>query len=128
MFRSAQELVSEAKKTVKEYSPEEIQQKIEVGGALIIDVREPDEYRQGFLAGSMNIPRGLLEFKISADAALQDLDRTVIVYCKTSGRAALSVAAMQTMGFRNAISMAGGFDAWSAEGRQVVKPSDVNFD
>lgn len=128
MFRTAHEIVLEAKKSVTECSPEEIQKRIEQGGSLIIDVREPDEYRQGFLAGAINIPRGLLEFKITADATLQDLDRSVIVYCKTSGRAALSVAALQSMGFRHVISMAGGFDAWSAEGREVVKPAHVNFD
>ena len=111
MFKPAHELVQEAKKSVKE-----------------CDVREPNEYRQGHIAGSVNIPRGLLEFKISNEPALQNLTRPIIVYCKTSGRAALSVVAMQSMGFQSITSLAGGFDAWVAEGHPVVQPNLVSFE
>lgn len=111
MFKPAHELVMEAKKSVKELPPAEVHNKLTSQNPLLIDVREPDEYRQGHIAGSVNIPRGMLEFKISNEPALQNLTRPIIVYCKTSGRAALSVIAMHSMGFQNILSMAGGFDA-----------------
>lgn len=128
MFKPAHELVQEAKKSVKECGTAAIHDNFSVPDALLIDVREPDEYRQGHIAGSVNIPRGMLEFKISNEPALQSLTRPIIVYCKTSGRAALSVVAMQSMGFQNITSLAGGFDAWVAEGHPVVQPNLVSFE
>jgi rhodanese-related sulfurtransferase len=128
MFKSANELVKEARKSVDECTTGQIHERFAAGSALLIDVREPDEYRQGHIAGAVNIPRGLLEFRISNEPALQNLGRPVIVYCKTSGRAALSVVAMQTMGFANVVSLAGGFDAWVAENRPVAKPHEITFE
>ena len=128
MLKSAHLLVQEAKKSVKECSAAEVQQRLSSAGTLLIDVREPDEYRQGHIAGAINIPRGMLEFKISNEPALQQLDRPLIVYCKTSGRAALSVVALQTMGFTNVTSLAGGFDAWAAGNLPVAKPREMSFE
>ena len=87
---------------------------------VLIDVREPDEYRQGHLAGSVNIPRGLLEFQLSSQDALSPRDLRVVLYCKTSGRAALAACTMQDMGYLNVQSIVGGFDAWLAAGKPVV--------
>lgn len=128
MFKSAHELVQEAKRSVKECSASDIHRQLTFPGSLLIDVREPDEYRQGHIAGSINIPRGMLEFKISNEPALQNLSRAITVYCKTSGRAALSVVAMQNMGFENVMSLAGGFDSWVADGHPVAKPRDIAFE
>ena len=128
MFRPAHEFVLEAKRSVKELAADEIQSRIARPEVLLIDVREPDEYRQGHLPGAVNIPRGMLEFKISSEPTLQQLDREIVVYCKTSGRAALSVVALQAMGFQNVISLVGGFDAWAAAQRTVVKPRDISFE
>lgn len=128
MFKPAHELVQEAKKAIKECLPSEIHDRMTAPDTLLIDVREPDEYRQGHIAGAVNIPRGMLEFRISNEPSLQKLTRPFIVYCKTSGRAALSVVAMQSMGFENVVSMAGGFDAWVADGHPVAKPREIAFD
>lgn len=128
MFKTAHDLVVEAKKSVTECSAGQVQERLTAPATLIIDVREPDEYRLGHLPSAINIPRGLLEFKLSSEPALQDVARPLIVYCKTSGRAALSVVAMQSMGFRNVVSLAGGFDAWSAAGLPIAKPNAVSFD
>ena len=127
MFKPAHQLVQEARKTVKELISSEIHSKTTESNALLIDVREPEEYRLGHIAGSVNIPRGMLEFKISNEPSLQNLTRPIIVYCKTGGRAALSSVAMQSMGFRDVLSLAGGFDAWVAEGHPVAKPKEINF-
>ena len=95
---------------------------------LIIDVREADEYAAGHLAGAIHIPRGLLEFKLSGTPALERRDVSVLLYCKTSGRSALAATTMQAMGYLNVMSMAGGYDAWVAEGEPVVKPVQPSFD
>jgi rhodanese-related sulfurtransferase len=95
---------------------------------VIIDVREADEYAAGHLAGAINIPRGLLEFKLSGTPALERRDMSVLLYCRTSGRSALAATTMQAMGYLNVVSMAGGYEAWVAAGEPVVKPVQPAFD
>ncbi len=95
---------------------------------LLIDVREPDEYAAGHLSGAVHIPRGMLEFKLSATPALEPRDLRIVLYCKTGGRAALSACSLQAMGYVNVRSLAGGYDAWVADNRAVVKPTPVSFD
>ncbi|MCE1243730.1 rhodanese-like domain-containing protein [Oryzomicrobium sp.] len=129
MFTPAHTLVQAARLTIDECSPAELQaRRATAPDTLLLDVREPDEYRQGHIQGALNIPRGLLEFKISSEPALQDVTRPVIVYCKTSGRAALAVKSLQSMGFENVTSLAGGFEAWQEDSRPVVVPRDIAFD
>jgi rhodanese-related sulfurtransferase len=128
MIKTAHELVMEAKKSIVELPSAEVHNKLGDTDILLIDVREPDEYRQGHITGAVNIPRGMLEFKISNEPALQNLMRPIILYCKTSGRAALSAVTLKSMGFENIQSMAGGFDSWVAEGYPVAQPRDISFE
>ncbi len=95
---------------------------------VLIDVREADEFAAGHLQGAVHIPRGLLEFKLSGMPALQARDLNVVLYCKTSGRAALSAVSMQAMGYLNVSSLAGGYDAWVAAGKPVVTPNLPSFE
>lgn len=126
--RNAHELVAAAKALITECTPQAAQAMLAGGEVLLLDVREPDEYRAGHLAGAVNIPRGLLEFRLSGEAALADTERPVLVYCKTSGRAALAAQVMQQMGFGKVTSLAGGFDAWVAAGLPVRQPPALGFD
>ena len=95
---------------------------------VLIDVREADEFASGHLPGAVLVPRGLLEFKLSGTPALSGRDLKVVLYCKTSGRAALAAQTMQSMGYLNVASIAGGFDAWAAAGKTVVKPEQPAFE
>lgn len=128
MLKTAHEMVMEAKKSIHECPIDEAPAAVTTSNTLLIDVREPDEYRQGHIAGAINIPRGMLEFRISNESGLQELDRPIVIYCKTSGRAALSAVALQQMGFARVISLAGGFDAWLAAGNPVTQPRDIAYD
>lgn len=128
MLKTAHELVMEAKKSIKECQIGAAPAVLATPNTLLLDVREPDEYRQGHIAGAINIPRGMLEFRISNEPGLQQLDRPIVIYCKTSGRAALSAVALQQMGFTQVISLAGGFDAWLAAGNPITQPKEVTFD
>ena len=95
---------------------------------VLVDVREAEEFAAGHLGGAVHISRGMLEFKFSANPALQPRDLKVLLYCKTSGRAALAAAALHEMGYYNVQSIAGGFDAWAAAGKPVAKPEVPSFD
>ena len=95
---------------------------------LLLDVREADEFHAGHIPGAINIPRGVLEFKLSNDPALCARELNIVLYCKTSGRAALAACSLQAMGYRQVQSLAGGFDAWSAAGKAQVAANLPNFE
>jgi len=126
-MKSAHDLVAAAKSRVQEVPIDDAEPVIRDADVLI-DVREADEFAAGHLSGAVNIPRGLLEFKLSASPALQSRDLNIVLYCKTSGRAALSAAALHEMGYLNVRSLAGGFDAWAAAGKPVAKPQQPSFE
>ena len=95
---------------------------------LLVDVRDPDEYRNSHIPGAINISRGLLEFKFTNDPSLENRDLNIVLYCKTSGRAALSAKALKEMGYRNVQSIEGGFDAWQAAGKATAQPELPAFE
>ena len=120
------ELVIEAKSLIKEVGTAEAQTLL--GKRVVIDVREYDEYAAGHLPGSINIPRGILEFKIGMVPECANKDGAFLIYCRTSGRAALSAVQLQKIGYTNIVSMLGGFEQWNNEGRPSEKPAPVNFE
>lgn len=125
-MKTALDLVAAAKAHVSEIPVSEAEAVIREADVLL-DVREGDEFANGHLPGAVHASRGMLEFKLSSTPALTARDLKVVLYCKTSGRAALAAAAMQEMGYLNVKSIAGGFDAWVAAGKPVVKPELPSF-
>ena len=126
-MKTAHDLVAAAKTRVQEIPMSEVEQAIRDADVLV-DVREADEFAAGHLAGAVHMSRGMLEFKFSASPALQARDLNILLYCNTSGRAALAATALQAMGYLNVRSIAGGFDAWVAAGKPVAKPESPSFD
>jgi rhodanese-related sulfurtransferase len=120
------ELVLEAKSQINEVSTADGQSLL--GKRVVIDVREYDEFAAGHLPGAINIPRGVLEFKIGMVPECANKDGAFLLYCRTSGRAALSAVQLQRIGYSNVISMVGGFEAWNNEGRPTEKPQPINFE
>jgi rhodanese-related sulfurtransferase len=120
------DLVVEAKSQIKEVSSADAMGML--GKRVIIDVREYDEYAAGHLPGAINIPRGVLEFKIGMVPECANKDGAFLIYCRTSGRAALSAVQLQKLGYGNIVSMLGGFDAWNTENRPTEKPEPINFE
>jgi rhodanese-related sulfurtransferase len=126
-MKTAHDLVAAAKARVQEISVAQAEEAIRDADVLV-DVREADEYAVGHLPGAVHVSRGMLEFKFSAHPALQSRDLKVVLYCKTSGRAALAAVALQDMGYLNVHSIVGGFDAWAAAGKPVAKPETPSFE
>ncbi len=126
-MKTAHDLVAAAKQTISEVDVEQAEAAIQAAD-LLIDVREPDEYHSGHLSGAINIPRGLLEFKFSNDEALNTRDLNIVLYCKNSGRAALSAKSLAEMGYLHVQSISGGIEAWQAANKTVVTPSLPEFD
>ena len=120
------DLVVEAKSQIKEVSCSEAQALLPK--RVVIDVREYDEFAAGHLPGAINIPRGVLEFKIGSVPEAARTDAPILLYCRTSGRAALSAVQLQRLGYADVLSMAGGYEQWEKDSRPVEKPAPVNFD
>ncbi|MDJ0710521.1 MAG: rhodanese-like domain-containing protein [Woeseiaceae bacterium] len=127
MLVSPPDFVAKAKATIKECTVSQAQDCIG-SGTILIDIREPAEYAQGHIPGSIHVPRGMLEFQImktlehlgiNADAA----DADIVLYCGTGGRSALATKSLDDMGFHNVRSMDGGIVAWNEAGLPVEVPS-----
>jgi rhodanese-related sulfurtransferase len=119
MSMTHQEIVAEARAQIKEADLAQAAQHL-AGGGLIVDVREPGEYAAARLDGAINLPRGVIEFKIADNAALANKDAKILLYCKTGGRSALAAVNLQRMGYTGLTSLAGGIDDWIKNGKPVV--------
>ena len=127
MSMTPPQLVAEAMAQIQQIDITGTGAHLAAGGA-VIDVREPGEYLAGHLPGAINIPRGVLEFKIGDNAALANKDLPIVLYCKTGGRAALAALNLQRMGYARVRSLTGGFDGWVSGGQKVeTEPEATQF-
>ena len=126
-MKTAHDLVAASKIRIQEVPLAQADEAIREADVLL-DVREQDEFAAGHLPGAVHASRGMLEFKLSSNPALSSRDLNIVLYCKTSGRAALAACALHDMGYLNVKSIAGGFDAWAAAGKPVVMPALPTFE
>ena len=119
MKKTAMELVAEAKKRVENLTPDQVAKELEKG-AVLIDIREPQEREELSIPGAIPAPRGLLEFY--ADPSLPshkeefNSDRRLILHCASGGRSALAAETLQQMGYTDVAHLDGGIKAWKDSG------------
>jgi phage shock protein E len=92
-------------------------------GAIIIDVREPDEHAKGHVRGAINLRLDDLTEQILA--AVPDKDTTVICYCNGGNRGGIGADTLQTLGYRKVLSIAGGLRAYTASKQTRSLPADA---
>jgi rhodanese-related sulfurtransferase len=109
-----QKLVAEAKKHITEISPPDAAAKFKNGEAVIIDVRDKEEWDEERIPGATHLSRGTIELDI--EEKVPDRDAMIICHCGGGGRSALAAENLQKMGYKNVRSMAGGLKAWKATG------------
>ena len=118
MMKRFSELVAETAERVNELFPwdlEEILQKREV---ILLDVREPIEYEAMHIAGSINVPRGVLETACEYDyeetipELVEARDKEIIVVCRSGNRSVFVCDIMQQMGYRSVSSLKTGLRGW----------------
>jgi len=107
-----EKLAAEAKSRIREISVAEAIQR-QQAGAMLIDVREAEEFAQQHLPGAIHLSRGVIELKIEQQAP--DTATPIVCYCGGGYRSALVADNLQRMGYTNVASMAGGFKAWKAQ-------------
>lgn len=118
------ELVDAAKAEITSLSQEEAEAKVAAGEALFVDIRDPRELDcEGRIAGAFHAPRGMLEFWIAPDSPYHKealaTEKTLILFCASAWRSALSVKALQDMGVENIAEMEGGFSTWKKRGAPI---------
>lgn len=111
-----QDLIREAKQHIREVDVPAARARVDDGKTIILDVREPDEYAAGHLPRAINVPRGVLEFRLSATPELANPAADILLYCRTGGRSALAAQSLQRLGYTETMSLAGGYDAWRVHG------------
>jgi len=90
---------------------------------LIIDVREPAEYAAGHVPGALNIPRGLIEFRIWPHVGFPDkldLSAKITLYCGSGARAALAAKSLRDLKFTNVTAADMRFEDWTRAGYPLV--------
>jgi rhodanese-related sulfurtransferase len=107
-----EKLVADAKKNIREISPQDAATKSQSGEAVIVDVREKDEWDEEHIPNATHLSRGTIELDI--EGKIPDRNALIICHCGGGGRSALAVESLQKMGYKNVRSMAGGFKAWKA--------------
>lgn len=125
MTTSVKQLMGDANAAVPKISPAEASEMIAKGNTLVVDVRDANEVeKSGKVAGAVNVSRGMLEFRADPESPYHDKnfakDKTVIVYCASGGRSALSGKVLKDMGYGQVFNV-GGFKDWAEAGGAVEK-------
>ena len=117
------DLIRRVKSEVHEVSPEQARE-MSARGALIVDVREGDEWVQGHIPGALFIPRGFLELRI--EEKVPDKSAELVLQCAGGTRSALAAKALQELGYTRVSSMAGGFGKWKEAGLPIEVPRTLS--
>jgi molybdopterin/thiamine biosynthesis adenylyltransferase/rhodanese-related sulfurtransferase len=112
------DMIRRVRSEIREVSPAEARERADK--AVLVDVREADEWAQGHVPGAVFIPRGFLELRV--EEKVPDRAREVILYCAGGTRSALAARALQDLGYERVSSMAGGFGKWKESGFPIEVP------
>ena len=119
MTKTAMQRIGEARAQVGTVAPQEAADELDTG-AVIVDVREPEEWQHGHIDGSVPAPRGLLEFFADPTSPRHkdqlDPGRPVIVLCASGARASLAALTLKEMGYEDVAILDGGLKAWTEAG------------
>ena len=127
MVTTVKQLLDAANAAVPRVTPAEAREMMAKGNTLVLDVRDAPELAQsGKVAGALHVSRGMLEFRADPDSPYHDKnfarDKTVIVYCASGGRSALSGKLLKDMGYPHVYNL-GAFKDWAESGGAVEGPA-----
>jgi rhodanese-related sulfurtransferase len=113
-------LVREAKTRIKEEDFREIKKKLDAGEKMtLVDTREDNEWARGHIPNAVHLGKGVIERDI--EKAIPDKETTLVLYCGGGYRSALAADNLQKMGYRNVISMDGGWRGWTEAGFPTIR-------
>jgi rhodanese-related sulfurtransferase len=128
MPTSVKQMLEAANAAVPRVTPDQAREMIAKGNTLVVDVRDtPEVERSGKLAGAVHVSRGMLEFRADPESPYHDKnfakDKTVILYCASGGRSALSAKTLKDLGYEQVYNL-GAFKDWAESGGAIDKPGE----
>ena len=125
MATSVKQMMEAANAAVPRVTPAQAREMIAQGNTLVVDVRDaPEVEKSGKVSGAVHVSRGMLEFRADPESPYHDKnfakDKTIIVYCASGGRAALSGKTLKDLGYEKVFNL-GGFKDWAESGGKVEK-------
>ncbi len=120
---SFRDLLNQTKAQIREVDTATADETRHADGAVLLDVREPDEYEQGAVPGALHIPRGNLESNI--EGRVPDRATPLLVMCAGGVRSAFAAKTLAELGYTDVVSIAGGFNRWKDEGRDWSTPQTL---
>src|SRR5260370_11213859 len=128
MGDASREIMRQARRQVPEWTPAQVNDILahqhETGTGdqevVVVDVREKHEWNEGNIRGGIDVPSACLELQI--EEAVPDTSKTVVLYCAGGVRSLIAGTTLQQMGYKDVISMSGGFGQWKANGYSFVQP------
>jgi molybdopterin/thiamine biosynthesis adenylyltransferase len=123
MSPSGPEVIRQIRQQVTEVDPADVKRQLD-NGAVVVDVRESEEFAAGHIPGAVHVPRGYLESRIENVAP--DRDTHLVLYCASGQRSALAAHTLKDMlGYANVESMNGGITLWKDRGYEVEVPRSL---
>jgi molybdopterin/thiamine biosynthesis adenylyltransferase/rhodanese-related sulfurtransferase len=121
------DLLQATKAQIREITPAEAEVRLDgEPDTVFLDVREPDEFEQGAIAGALHIPRGHLEAQV--ESRIPERERPVVVFCAGGVRSAFAAKTLAELGYTDVVSMSGGFNQWKDQGRAWSAPRTLSPD
>ncbi len=118
-----EERIRQARAEVPEITTAQAADRVRAGGVTLVDVREQHEWDAGHLPGALFAPKSRLEDAI--EAVVPDRSTPVILYCGVGQRSLFAGRTLRSLGYEDVVSMAGGIEQWTREGREVVDPGGL---
>ena len=128
MPTSVKQMLEAANAAVPRVTPDQAREMIAKGNTLVVDVRDtPEVERSGKVAGAVHVSRGMLEFRADPESPYHDKnfakDKTVVLYCASGGRSALSAKTLKDLGYEQVYNL-GAFKDWAEGGGAIDKPGE----
>jgi rhodanese-related sulfurtransferase len=121
--KTAAQLVQDAKGSIENLTPDQVQAELETGRVTLVDIRDAPELANGTIPGAIHASRGMLEFYADPGSPYHKAELSpenrVILHCASGGRSALAVHTLRELGYTNVAHLDGGFKAWQAAGKPV---------
>ena len=134
-MKTFKQLVAEHERLIQQIMPWDLEQKLSGPHTLLIlDIREPEEFAAMHIAGSVNVPRGILEaacdygYSETLLELVEARSREVVVVCRSGNRSVLAAHTLQLMGYENVISMKTGLKGWNDYEQPLVDQDNKDVD
>jgi rhodanese-related sulfurtransferase len=113
-------LVDDAKTRIKETNVPEVKKRLDASeNMILVDTREDSEWARGHIPGAIHLSKGIIERDI--EKTIPDRSAPIVLYCGGGFRSALAADNLQKMGYKNVLSMDGGWRGWTEAGYPIAK-------